>query len=275
MKRIIISVLLIMALLMFQGVEASAKTDPCLNFKTISIKKGQTVSLKVQNNKKKVKWISENKKVATLKKGKVTGKKAGTTTIKAKIGKKTYSCRVVVSDGKKKSLVVYFSHSGTTKKVAKILANEAGADIIELCEKKAYTQNYNKLLKVAEKEQKLDARPEIVTQIKNINQYDTIYIGYPIWWGKEPMVIRTFLQKYNWKGKKLIPFCTSGGSGIEGSIPGIKKYAKKATVLTGKDLSDMSRTEISNWVKSILKNNIDVTTEAKQENEDKKKGEGQ
>lgn len=241
MKKIIRHFILLVALIILVGyvTEVSAKTNSYMNLKSVSLQQGKTVSLKVVNNKKSVKWSSSNKKIATVKKGKVTAKKAGNATIKAKVGKKTYSCKVTVTDGKKKVLVVYFSHTGTTEDVAKKVAKAADADLLEIYEKNSYTQNYDKLTDIAKKEQKKNARPAIATQVKNFKQYDTVYVGYPIWWGKEPMVIRTFLQKYNWSGKTVIPFCTSGGSGISGSISGIKKYAKKATVLSGKDLTDM------------------------------------
>lgn len=91
-------------------------------------------------------------------------------------------------------------------------------------------------------------RPAIATAIKNLKQYDTVYIGYPIWHAKEPRVIRTFLDRHSLKGKTVIPFCTSGGSGISGSMSGIKKGAKGAKVQSGEDLTDMSQSEVTEWV---------------------------
>ena len=86
-----------------------------------------------------------------------------------------------------------------------------------------------------------------------MSSYDTVFIGYPIWWGKEPMIIRTFLESYNLKGKKIVPFCTSGGSGISGSMKGIKASAKGAKVVTGKDLTDSSAKSVKNWAKKKMK----------------------
>ncbi len=83
-------------------------------------------------------------------------------------------------------------------------------------------------------------RPEIKGKVKNIRKYDVIFVGYPIRWGKEPMIIRTFLESYNLKGKKIVPFCTSGGSGISGSLEGVKAAAKDAKVVSGKDLTGAS-----------------------------------
>ena len=80
-----------------------------------------------------------------------------------------------------------------------------------------------------------------------------IFVGYPIWWGKEPMIIRTFLESYNPKGKTIVPFCTSGGSGISGSMKGVKEAAKGAKVVNGKDLTDMSYASIRKWARKQAK----------------------
>lgn len=80
-----------------------------------------------------------------------------------------------------------------------------------------------------------------------------IFIGYPIWHGKEPMIIRSFLESYNLKGKKIVPFCTSGGSGISGSMKGVKAAAKGAKVVKGKDLTDSSAKSVKSWAKKKVK----------------------
>ena len=98
-------------------------------------------------------------------------------------------------------------------------------------------------------EQESDLRPALATTIKNIKQYDTILLGFPIWHGKEPMLVRAFLEKHNLSGKTILPFCTSGGSGISGSMSGIRKYAKGAGVMQGKDLSGLSQAGIRGWLK--------------------------
>ena len=77
--------------------------------------------------------------------------------------------------------------------------------------------------------------------------------GYPIWWGKEPMIVRTFLESYNLKGKKIVPFCTSGGSGISGSMKGVKAAAKGAKVVSGKDLTNSSAKSVQKWAKKKMK----------------------
>lgn len=109
-----------------------------------------------------------------------------------------------------------------------------GGKLYQIKAEEPYTEedlNYNNDNCRANTEQNNEnSRPGITGKIKNIRKYDVIFVGYPIWWGKEPMIIRTFLESYNLKGKKIIPFCTSGGSGIQGSIEGIKAAASSTTV---------------------------------------------
>ena len=110
--------------------------------------------------------------------------------------------------------------------------------------------------KSADSPAKSSVRPKIsnLKAIKKaVKKADVVYIGYPIWWGKEPMIIRTFLESYNLKGKKIVPFCTSGGSGISGSMKGIKAAAKGAKVVKGKDLTDESYKSVAKWAKRKVK----------------------
>lgn len=224
---------------------------PYAKTKSIIMKAGQTYTLKVVKAKK-IKWKSSNKKIVTVsKKGKITAKKAGTATITAKAKGKKYKTTVTVSSGENKSLVIYFSATGTTKKAAGKVKAVASADIIRLQPRKAYSSkdlNYNNDNCRANKEQDKNSKPAIATVIKNMSQYDTIYLGYPIWHGKEPGVIRTFLSKTSLSGKTIVPFCTSGGSGISGSMSHIRKLAKGTTVKSGKDLSDASNADIKEWL---------------------------
>ena len=131
---------------------------------------------------------------------------------------------------KKKVLVVYFSATGTTKSAAKKVKKATGGKLYQIKAAKRYTNadiDYSNDDCRANKEQNDESsRPKIKGKVKNIRKYDVIFIGYPIWHGKEPMIIRTFLESYNLKGKKIVPFCTSGGSGISGSMKGVKAAAK-------------------------------------------------
>ena len=221
-----------------------------ISTKELSMAQGQTASLSIRNTGKEAKWKSSDKKVASVsKKGKVRAIKKGTAVITATVGKKKYKCNVTVSDKKTKTLIVYFSAAGTTKSAAKKIQKLTGGTLVCLQPEKAYTKNYDRLLDVAMQEQESDARPKLSTVIKNRKQYDTVILGYPIWHGKEPMIIRSFLEQNDLSGKKLIPFCTSGGSGISGSMAGIRKYAAGAEVAQGKDLSGTGSPGIKQWLK--------------------------
>lgn len=157
----------------------------------------------------------------------------------------------------KKVLVVYFSATGTTKNVAKKIKKATDGKLYQIKAADPYTAadlDYNKDNCRANVEQEDGkVRPEINGEVKNISQYDVIFIGYPIWWGKEPMIIRTFLESYNLEGKTIVPFCTSGGSGISGSMKGIKAAAKGANVVKGKDLTDESSKSVAKWAKKKVK----------------------
>lgn len=249
---VLTAVMLFVCFAFGMAVPAEAKTDK--NVTTMLMSAGQSLTPKLKNAKK-VTWKSSDKKIASVsKKGKIKAKKAGTATVTAKIKNRSYKYNVTVSSGKNKTLVVYFSATGTTKKAAVKVSNAAGADIIRLMPEKAYTSadlNYNNDNSRANKEQNANKYVATATQIKNLSQYDTVYLGYPIWHGKEPGVIRTFLKNNNLKGKTVIPFCTSGGSGISGSMEHIRKLAKGADVKDGKDLTQSSNNDVVKWVSSF------------------------
>ncbi len=157
----------------------------------------------------------------------------------------------------KKVLVVYFSATGTTKDAAQKVKKATGGKLYRIRAAKPYTEadlGYENDDCRANKEQSdKNARPKIKGKVKNIRKYDVIFIGYPIWWSKEPKIIRTFLESYNLKGKKIVPFCTSGGSGISGSMREVRASAKGAKVAKGKDLTDMSYKSVAKWAKKQVK----------------------
>lgn len=142
-----------------------------------------------------------------------------------------------------------------TERVAKTISEVTSSDLIEIIPKEEYTTedlNYNNDNSRTNKENNDEnARPEIFNEIE-LDNYDTIYLGYPIWWGKAPKIILTLLDNYNLEGKDIILFCTSGGSGIETSIDSIKDYNNKLNIITGKKFSSSaSKEEIQNWIDNI------------------------
>ena len=143
-----------------------------------------------------------------------------------------------------KVLVVYYSRTGenyavgniaegNTAIVAKMIAARTGADLFEIKTVKAYAADYNTCIEEAKKELRDDARPAIVGDVENFDQYDTVYVGYPIWWGVPPMCVFTFFEKHDWSGKTVKPFCTHEGSGLGGSVRAIRKALPAATVTDG------------------------------------------
>ena len=143
-----------------------------------------------------------------------------------------------------KALVVYYSRTGenyavgniaegNTAIVAKMIAARTGADLFEIKTAKAYAADYDTCIEEAKKELRDDARPEIVGDVGNFDEYDTVYVGYPIWWGVPPMCVFTFFEKHDWAGKTVKPFCTHEGSGLGGSVRAIKKALPAATVTDG------------------------------------------
>lgn len=155
-----------------------------------------------------------------------------------------------------KSLVVYFSATGNTKALAEKIASRSGSDIFEIVPEEKYTSedlNYNNSDCRANKEQNDEsARPAISGEVKNIENYDTVFIGYPIWWGTMPKIINTFLETYDLSGKTVMPFCTSGGSGISSSVTAIKNACPGADVKDGlRGSSGTDAAEIEKWLQSV------------------------
>ncbi len=151
-----------------------------------------------------------------------------------------------------KSLVVYFSATGTTKVLAEKIAGAAGAAIYEIVPKIPYTSedlNYNSDCRANREQQDDTARPEFEPIAVNMEDYDTIYLGYPIWWGTMPKIINTFLETYDLSGKTIMPFCTSGGSGISSSVAAIGSICPNAEVKDGmRGTASTTSAQIEEWI---------------------------
>ena len=143
-----------------------------------------------------------------------------------------------------KSIVVYYSRTdenynvgnitvGNTAKVAAEIAKQTGADLFEIKPVKAYPAEYKAWIEIAQQEKDDNARPQIATTVEHFDQYNTVYLGYPIWWGDLPMVVYTFIESQNFDGKTVIPFATHEGSGISGTPQKLRKALPKATVTDG------------------------------------------
>ena len=156
-----------------------------------------------------------------------------------------------------KVLVVYFSHGGNTKKLAKEISDQVGGDFRRIEPVNAYPEG-DELYDYTEQEQADDARPEIQDLNIDMSKYDTVFIGYPIWWYTYPQVILTFFDNYDLTGKTIVPFVTHGGSGMSGTEDDMREYLsdKDVTVLDGLAVSrndieeDQSQT-VTNWLEEL------------------------
>ncbi|MBR5913727.1 MAG: flavodoxin [Selenomonadaceae bacterium] len=152
-----------------------------------------------------------------------------------------------------KILVAYFSASGITAKVAHNLANAVNADIFEIEPKIRYDRadlDWNdKNSRTSIEMNDINARPEIATPI-HVEGYDTIFIGFPIWWYTAPRIINTFFESADFTGKKVYLFATSGGSGLGDTVSTLKKICP--AIISGKMLNRSTVNEMQNWVRSLL-----------------------
>ena len=155
----------------------------------------------------------------------------------------------------KKILIAYFSNSGNTETMAKEVQNQVGGDLFEIKRKKEYSSS--NLTDEAKKEIENKERPELADKISNIDEYDVVFVGYPVWWHSTPAPVNSFLESYDLSGKTVIPFCTSGGSDIEETIDSFKSSCNSSKILEGLTLSgssansDNGKTKIKNWITNL------------------------
>ena len=152
----------------------------------------------------------------------------------------------------KKTLIAYFSASGVTARAAKEMAEATGADLYEICPKEPYTSAdldwMDKKSRTTMESKDMNCRPEMAADI-DVAPYDTVFVGFPVWWYREPAIIDTFLESGNFSGKKIIPFATSGGSGIEGSERHMKEICPTAVWVKGK----LVNRGAGAWAKEVIK----------------------
>ena len=165
-----------------------------------------------------------------------------------------------------KTLIVYFSKTGqnypdlnlkigNTAVIANYIQQYTGGTLFEIVPAKPYPNNYIKCTEVAKEEKNSNARPEMKNELKDLDKYDIIFLGTPIWWSTFPMVYQTFFDKYNLNGKILIPFCTHEGSGMGTTVSDLKKRFPKAEVRQGIAIQGIrvsnAQSEINNWLDNL------------------------
>lgn len=155
-----------------------------------------------------------------------------------------------------KVLVAYFSATGTTEGVAEHIANGLNADIYEIIPEEPYTDadlNYhdNSSRSTVEMNDP-SSRPAISGSVEDMEQYDIVFIGYPIWWGEAPRIVSTFVESYDFSGKTVVPFCTSGGSGVGSSGTNLEELTSGATWMAGRRLNGSdSQDTVMEWVNGL------------------------
>lgn len=141
-------------------------------------------------------------------------------------------------------LIAYFSRAdenygvgmiekGNTEIIAEIIAEETGGELFHIERSTPYPADYDECTDEAKKEQEENARPELASELESIEAYNTIFIGFPIWWSDMPMAVYTFLESYDFSGKTIVPFCTHAGSGLSSTVSSIQSACPDATVLDG------------------------------------------
>ena len=175
--------------------------------------------------------------------------------------------------GAHKTLVAYFSRAGSnyvagrvvelpvgnTAALAKMIQQKLGADAFEIKTEKAYPTDYQKTTEVAKAEINSNARPKLVGEVTNMEEYDVIILGYPNWWGTMPMAVRSFIEQYDLKGKTIMPFCTHEGSEMGSSERDLRKALPDSVVKPGLPVrgtriyqqDESIADEVENWLKNI------------------------
>ena len=166
------------------------------------------------------------------------------------------------------TLVAYFSRAGenyavgvvekgNTEIIAEMIAEKTGGQLFQIQPVNAYPETYDACTEVAQQEKHEGARPELAETVENWDDYDVIYLGYPIWWGDMPMAVYTFLESYDFAGKTVIPFCTHGGSGLAGTVQSIQAVCVGAEVRDGLAVTGTTaqnnRDEAQKQVEAFLK----------------------
>ena len=152
-------------------------------------------------------------------------------------------------------LVAYFSAGGTTKRTAALLAKAAGAELYEIQPKEPYTAAdldwTNKKSRASLEMADPASRPEIEGRIADMGAFDVVFVGFPIWWYTAPTIVKTFLESYDFAGKTIVPFATSGGSGLGKTESALRPCAPGAVWKTGKVLRGETEHSLKNWVESL------------------------
>ena len=153
------------------------------------------------------------------------------------------------------TLIVYFSWGGNTRGIAEEIQRQTGADIFEITLVEPYSTDYNTVLMEAQEDQHKQARPKLSGHVENMEDYDTVILGYPNWWASIPMPVASFLEEYDFAGKRIIPFCSHGGGRFGQSLTAIAKLAPDAVMGEGLSVHYSGGSELPDEVSEWLSRN--------------------
>lgn len=296
MSKKIMSMFLVFSLILAGisiPVKGEAAKKAALNIQVLDMAKGQKQQLKVTGVSGKVKWKSSKKSVAVVSgKGKVTAKKAGTAKITATVKGRKLSCKVTVRNKvalKGKSLIIYFNPAensnvskkkldavssasltsyngvkyGNSKVVAEMIKKYSGGKLSAVKTKHKYAADYEGIRSYyVENEQDPATRPELTSTIKNLDEYDNIFVGFPMWHFTMPTPLYTMFDQYDFSGKNIIPFSTTYGSDVSDAVDAIRQLEPNAVIISGltvdtngREITNVSKTDkkVYQWLQRVKK----------------------
>ena len=160
-----------------------------------------------------------------------------------------------IDTDKEKILIIYFSHSGNTRKIARQIHANIGGDLVEIETIDKYPPDHSKILEQARREIDAGYKPALKTRMENISEYTFIFLGYPNWWGTIPTPVSAFLEEYDLSGKTIAPFCTHGTGGLARTVEAIKKLCPDLKVLNALGIRNNrvyeAEREVSEWLSNI------------------------
>ena len=149
-----------------------------------------------------------------------------------------------------KAVIIYFSNSGTTEKLAQKIKKDTQGDLIKIIPEREYGGYIISIFKMIGEKVTKNTR-SFINDIPDLSVYDTVFVGYPIWGGKAPVIVQNFLKCCDLKGKTVIPFSTAGASGIKGSLPGIKEACEGAKIKNPFNTSKRNKGDYRSWMEKI------------------------